>query len=148
MKFNEALTKEYSDPLYWKSHRLTVDAYCAQHASGTDRRQLQSVAIHLIALYLNIGKLYSDKQIGGAMDKLIKQRKGKSPFLTKPTFNNAMNINHLLAASSSEEHHAIALQWAKSVWNAWQHEHAAIAELANNSGNRFSDLGSHGIDGC
>jgi len=29
--YTEVLAREYSDEIYWKVHRLTVDAYAIQH---------------------------------------------------------------------------------------------------------------------
>lgn len=42
--YGEVLAREYSDRALWPTHRLTVDAYAAQHPSGDDPRQLQSPA--------------------------------------------------------------------------------------------------------
>jgi hypothetical protein len=128
--FNEVLVKEYSQREYWQAHRLTVDAYCAQHASGDDRRQIQSVAIHLAALYLNFEKHYSNERIAQSMDLLIKRHKNKFPMLSTPSFAGTLNITSLLAAASPEQHHSLSLNWAQSVWQAWRHEHETIAKLA------------------
>jgi len=128
-KFNAVLAKEFSDAAYFKAHRLTVDAYCAQHASGTDRRQIQSVAIHLVALYLSFEKHCSDEQITGTMDALIKHYKNRFPVLNRPSFEGTLNVTSLLGATCAEEHHALRLNWARSVWNTWQAEHQTIADL-------------------
>lgn len=129
-KFNEVLTREYSDPQYWKAHRWTVDAYCAQHASGTDRRQVQSVAVHLVALYLGLEQHLDSEKIAHKMDTLIKRNKNRFPVLEKPSFNGTLNVTSLLCATSAEEHYALSLEWAKSVWNMWRSEHHIIAKLA------------------
>jgi len=130
LKFNEVLTKEFSHSEYWKAHRLTVDAYCAQHASGNDRRQIQSVAIHLVALYLNFEKHHSNQQIAQSMDVLIKWHKGQFPKLDKPSFAGQLNVSSLSTASTADEHYSLSLNWAQSVWQAWDHEHETIAKLA------------------
>lgn len=40
----------FSRTLHEVDHRLLTDAYMAQHPDGDDRRQLQSVAVHLVTL--------------------------------------------------------------------------------------------------
>jgi len=129
-KFNEVLAKEFSRPEYWQAHRLTVDSYCAQHASGDDRRQVQSVAIHLAALYFNFEKHYSNERIAKLMNALIRKHKHQFPILNKPMFAEAINVTHVLAATTADEHYALAENWARSVWQAWSKEHTRIAQLA------------------
>jgi len=130
-RFNEVLAKEFSQPEYWKAHRLTVDAYCAQHASGDDRRQVQSVVVHLVALYLNFEMRYSNERIAQCMDSLIHQHKHRFPKLNKPQFVDTLNITDVLAAASADEHYALAENWARSVCQAWNNEHDRIAKLAS-----------------
>ncbi len=96
--FNDVLAKEFSDPAYWKTHRLTVDAYCSLHASGTDRRQVQSVVIYLVALHLNFEKHCSDERIAESMGALIRKHKHQFPVLIKPSFADTENVTSLLAA--------------------------------------------------
>src|SRR5258708_7273463 len=62
--YGSILAKEYSDPAYFKVHRITVDAYCAQHIGDqSDRRARQSAWIHLIALYLMFEKSLSPEAV-------------------------------------------------------------------------------------
>jgi hypothetical protein len=129
-RFNEVLAKEFSQPEYFKAHRLTVDAYCAQHASGNDRRQVQSVVVHLVALYLNFEMRYSNERIAQVMDVIIRQHKHQFPKLSKPSFMDTLNIAHVVAATSAAEHYALAENWARDVWQAWNSEHDRIAKLA------------------
>jgi hypothetical protein len=50
--YGEVLEKEYGEYRYPPVHRLTVDAYAAQHPDTPSRRSIQSVAVHLISLYV------------------------------------------------------------------------------------------------
>ena len=45
--YGEVLAREYGEYAYPPVHRLTVDAYAAQHPGVPSRRSIQSVAIHL-----------------------------------------------------------------------------------------------------
>src|SRR4051812_41313815 len=75
--FGDVLAKEYSDREYWKVHRLTVDAYAAQHPSGDDPRQIQSVMVHLLALHLTLDKKLPEDKVRKTMDFVIKTHKGQ-----------------------------------------------------------------------
>lgn len=50
--YAELLARSYSDPGLRQVHQLVVDAYAAQHAGGTSRRQVQTVALCLMTLCL------------------------------------------------------------------------------------------------
>ena len=50
--YGEVLAKEYGEYRYPSVHRLTVDAYSVQHPGTPSRRSIQSVAVHLVSLYL------------------------------------------------------------------------------------------------
>jgi len=51
-RYGELLAVQYSDPQRMTFHQLVVDAYAAQHPDGAEPRAVQSVAIHLMTLYL------------------------------------------------------------------------------------------------
>lgn len=36
--YGEVLAREYCDPAYFRAHRMTVDAYAAQHPGRAERR--------------------------------------------------------------------------------------------------------------
>lgn len=54
--YGEVLAREYGDPGLMQIHRLTVDAYAAQHPGRPGRRSTQSVWVHLAGLYLTVEK--------------------------------------------------------------------------------------------
>ncbi len=51
-RYGELLAVQYSDPQRMTFHQLVVDTYAAQHPDGAEPRAVQSVAIHLMTLYL------------------------------------------------------------------------------------------------
>ena len=55
--FGEVLAKEYEEYDYPPVHRLTVDAYAAQHPGTPSKKSIQSVAIHVIGLTTKLTKL-------------------------------------------------------------------------------------------
>lgn len=52
--FGEVLEGEYGDRRYWPAHRLTVGAYAVQRPGESPTQAIQSVALHLISLYLSL----------------------------------------------------------------------------------------------
>ncbi len=60
--FGEVLAHEFADVTYMRNHRLTVDAYTVQHAGGPSPQSIQSVAVHLIGLYLVLECSVSQQQ--------------------------------------------------------------------------------------
>src|SRR3990167_10869553 len=62
--YGDILTKEFSEPAYFKAHRTTVDAYAAQHIGNQeDRRARQSANVHLIALYLSFAQKADEAKV-------------------------------------------------------------------------------------
>src|SRR5579871_2903462 len=50
--YGELLAAQYSDPARARFHQVVVDTYAVQHPDGDDPRAVQSVAVHLMTLYL------------------------------------------------------------------------------------------------
>jgi hypothetical protein len=50
--YGQLLARELADPVDSAVHQLTVDAYAAQHPGRPERRSIQSVGLHLMALCL------------------------------------------------------------------------------------------------
>ena len=113
--FNDVLAKEYSDRDYWKVHRMTVDAYAAQHASGKDPRQTQSVVVHLLALYLTIEKKVEEAKVRKTMEFIIARHEDSFPVLDKPELNGILNVSDVVKAKDANEHQRIVNEWARQV---------------------------------
>ncbi|HED04410.1 MAG TPA: hypothetical protein ENI60_06555, partial [Candidatus Fraserbacteria bacterium] len=70
--FGEVLAREYSDPIYFGVHRLTVDAYAVQHPGSPSRQSIRSVGVHLIRLCLFLEHGLSAENANDAMLKAAK----------------------------------------------------------------------------
>jgi hypothetical protein len=127
--FSDVMAKEYSDREYWRVHRLTVDAYAAQHASGDDPRQIQSVAVHLLALHLTLDKKLEEAHVRGTMEAVIQKYKNRFPVLEKPPLIGILNIGDIAGAKNAFEHQRIVFEWANQVWSAWRPAHGLIHSL-------------------
>jgi len=124
--YGEVLAREYSDPLFFKNHRQTVDAYALQHPADDDPRAIQSVNIHLIALTLLYGANLPAAKIPKIMDSIVqKNRETDHGFkrLIPPenlgtiTVTNVVSLNKLQAHLNGVDH------WARNVWKAWEIHH-------------------------
>ena len=65
--FNTVLAREYADPELMKVHRLTVDAWAAQHPGDGSRRAIQSVGLHLARLMIQLETGLSGERANAAM---------------------------------------------------------------------------------
>lgn len=128
--YGQVLAKEYGDPAHMKFHRWTVDAYAAQHPGIPEPRTIQSINVHLLALYLLVEKK-SDPQFATiAMGKIIENQKRSFKWLTPPANLGAITVVQVAAANSVEEHGKLVMAWAHDVWAAWHEYHSIIKSVA------------------
>jgi hypothetical protein len=62
----------YGELRYPPSHRLTVDVYAVQHPGGDERRAIQSVALHLMALCLVLEREVATVAVAKGSDPLTR----------------------------------------------------------------------------
>lgn len=108
------------------AHRLVVDAYMASHpGDGTDRRDRQSVFVHLRALGARLALGRSEQQILAQM-RTAPVPRPQYPLLTPPTQPPVLNLNSVEDAPDLSAYTERAWEWAGSVWDAWSHQHERI----------------------
>lgn len=124
--FGEVQADEMMRFRYPDAHRLVVDAYMAQHpGDGADRRDRQSVAVHLIAL---CGAL----EHGWSNDFAIRRlraavTKGSEfPLMGPRAHRGALTIASMVGARDLDDYNARALAWARCVWESWSGEHERV----------------------
>jgi len=127
--FCEVLAKEYGEYQYPAIHRLTVDAYAAQHPGTPSRRSIQSVATHLAGLCLTLEYDLGPEQVTAAMGRILSQR---PPFvwLEPPPTLGAQTILDVASARTLAEHEQKVRQWACAVWSAWAANHQTVRHWA------------------
>jgi hypothetical protein len=129
--YTEVLAREYSEPLLMKSvHRLTVDAYCAQHPGKAERRTIQSVWVHLGGLYLTLERgLAHDfaRRIIGAMTR---EASALAWLIPPPKLGDCTVVRVAKAQSNAEHEEAVRL-WALDVWGAWKPHHSAVRSMVS-----------------
>lgn len=134
--YGEVLAREYASPELMQVHRLTVDAYAAQHPGHPDRRSIQSVWVHLAGLYLmlerNLSHDFARRVIGS-----IAALREPLEWLAPPENLGSVTVVQAYRAFDPDEHRAAIHQWADSVWRAWQPRHKAIALIADRAAARL-----------
>ncbi|MGI8829087.1 MAG: DUF5946 family protein [Candidatus Limnocylindria bacterium] len=127
--FGELLAREFQDPAYGWIHRHTVDVYTVQHPGINDRRQRQSVALHLIGLdqWLELGM--DTRMLNPITQRLASERRDW-PWL-EPPMTYELTVLDVLAATSADEHGHLVREWAESVWQAWSPHHLLIRQWAD-----------------
>jgi len=125
----DVLAREYGELRNPPYHRITVDAYAAQHPGVESRRSVQSVAGHLIALHLvlerGLDTAYVTKVLGG-----IPKAADRFEWLTPPDFGRSMTVLDVAAAVTPEDHERAVRAWAASVWDAWREHHGTVHDWA------------------
>lgn len=121
--YGEILSKEYSSQCYWVNHRLTVDAYAAQHPGIESSQSIQSVAVHLLSLYFILEQGMSHDK---ARELIGKATKLKFKWLTPPIDLGEVNAGNAWLAKNANEHNKKVEYWAKSVWSSWTDHHSTI----------------------
>jgi hypothetical protein len=127
--YTEILSKEFSDPEYFKVHRITVDAYCAQHIGNQDdRRARQSANVHLIALYLTFEKKVTGEEVLKFLQKATKIKRDW-PSLLQRSHPQWLTINDIIKAKDAPAHCDRVRRWGQCVWDAYDDCHNDLIKL-------------------
>lgn len=128
----------------WQQHpedtrgeaRHHVDAYAVQHPGGAehDRRQRQSVAVHLIALCRllegGVGGRRASRERGRTSEVVLGRLSMLDwPYLTAPHNLGAVTVADVHAAPTPQQHDR-AGAWPESAWAAWAEHHEAVRTWA------------------
>lgn len=127
--FGEVMAKEYGEYHYPAVHRLTVDAYAAQHPGTPSRRSIQSVAVHLISLHLILERDFSSPMATEAIRQVLRQRE-RFVWLDPPPSMGPTTVLDVRAARDVAEHERLVWQWSRSVWAAWSPHQPTVRNWA------------------
>lgn len=117
-----------------------VDCYAVQHPGGAehDRRQRQSVAVHLVSLCLLLefgwpAALVSARR--GQTSRRVLPALGLTdwPYLCPPPELGAVTAADVQMASDPDEFAARLREWTQSAWSAWVAHHDTIRAWAERS---------------
>ena len=124
--YGEVMAREFSGARHFAVHRLSVDAYMAQHPSRVSRAAVQSVWVHLAGLYLVLERLIPAPQVGRMLARLTHRN---FEWLEPPLSRGSSNAAQVALAAESEQHGQAVERWAREVWRAWAQHHAAVRAL-------------------
>ncbi len=127
--YGEVLAREYSNPAYFEVHRLTVDAYAAQHPGRPSPQSIKSVGYHLIRLCLLLERGLDMRRANDAMLAITKL-KDRFVWLAPPPSLGAVTARDVWEAESAAEHKRLVRAWARSVWEAWSPHHDVVHRWA------------------
>ena len=129
--YNEVLAREYSSPTLMTSiHRLTVDAYAAQHPGQPERRTIQSVWVHLAGLYLTLDRGLAH-QFARRIIGALSHRASELDWLIPPATLGTITVVEVAAALDASEHEETVRRWACDVWYAWKPHHRAVEAIVS-----------------
>ena len=123
--YGEVLAREYGDAAYFGVHRLTVNAYAAQHPGRPSPQSVQSVAIHLISLCLTFEQGLPAQAATAAMQRAA-QNKSRFRWLEPPIHRGKVTVANVHRAETADAHAETVRAWAEAVWTAWSAHHRTI----------------------
>lgn len=123
--YGEVLAREYSDPAYFRVHRLSVDAYAVQHPGRPGPQAIQSVAVHLIRLCLLLERGLPMERANDAMLK-ASEREDLYVWLEPPVSRGDVTVADVVDAKDVDSHMAAVRRWADSAWTAWTPHHSIV----------------------
>ena len=115
---------------YPPAHGLAVDAYAASHGGdGSDRRDRQSVAIHLLALRATFTADEPFEERIALLRRLANENRDW-PVLDRPPGVPVLSLTHAADAADVDDYTRRVREWALAVWEFWAPEHERLASLA------------------
>ncbi len=124
--YGKVLDREYSDPAFFKNHRMTVDAYALQHPGDKSPQAVQSINIHLISTTLIFKHNAKPDRALIAMQKISKASKKNSTlfnWLNPPISLGKITVMDLVHITQLNEHLKQVETWAHCAWQAWANHH-------------------------
>ena len=126
--FGELLAREFGDVAFGRIHRQSVDVYAVQHPGTDDRRQRQSVALHLVGLCHWLEHDIAFDRLN-AMTRRLANDDRAWPWLTPPRAYQ-MTVGDVLVARDGPEHVRLVTRWAETTWDAWSQHHDTVRAWA------------------
>lgn len=115
-----------------------MDCYAAQHPGGAehDRRQRQSVAVHLTSLCLLLEHRLPPLRLTalrGRMSRTVLSHVERSdwPYLIPPSSPGALTVVEMHRSTGHGSYTAQAERWADAVWTTWSDHHDTVRRWAS-----------------
>ena len=129
--YGKVLGREYEDYTgFAPVHRLTVDAYAAQHPGTSSPQSIGSVGVHLVRLHLQLERGLPHDRANDAMLDISSRLKKNFVWLDPPEQLGDVTVLDVLDARDPEEHMERVRGWGASVWEAWAPHHETVRRWA------------------
>ncbi len=125
--YGELLTHEYGELGYPECHRLTVDAYAAQHPGKREPRSIKSVGTHLSGLYLVLERGLDGPAATALKNQVLATEPGFK-WLNPPATDGALTVQDVLEMRREMPHCDAIEAWGRSVWETWELNHATVRD--------------------
>jgi hypothetical protein len=122
--FEAMIARDYSDPLFFRCHRLFVDAYCLQHPE-THCMSAKSLAAHLVGL----GQILDEGASEATGTDFLPRWLNGTSTLDKPVLpaeRGALTLADLAGIDDPVAWREAVRPWGETVWAAY----AALHPLA------------------
>jgi hypothetical protein len=123
--YGDILAREYGEWSYPAIHRLTLDAYGAQHPGERSSKSAQALAAHLLALHLALERGIEPKRIPAEIGRLVADPSALR-WLEPPEHRGQRTVLDVAGARNLREHTSRVEWWARSVWESWSDHHETI----------------------
>ena len=123
--FGELVAADYSAAERMSLHQVVVDAYAAQHPGEGDRRQVQSVGLHLMTLCL-----FLEHDVDPALGPELHRRVIAGPAFHRLSRNGPgeLTVAHVPAEGAIADVRRAAYEWARAVWTSYEPAHETVSE--------------------
>jgi hypothetical protein len=126
--FGEIHADEMARFGYPEAHRLVVDAYMAQHpGDGNDRRDRQSVFVHLVGLCAALEFAIPPRRIRSTFGLLLRDQPD-FPVLQR-TDRGTLTVLHVCDAADLAAYEHRSREWASAVWATWEEHHPLVRSV-------------------
>lgn len=124
------LAREYGDYAGHANHRVSVDAYAAQHPGVEGPQAMRSVALHLTRLCLVVERGLRP-QAGRELASMLLPEPGDVAWLAPPGDRGVVTVGDVAAAHGRDAHVASVDAWGRAVWGAWAEHHDTVRRWAD-----------------
>ena len=108
---------------------LLTDAYMVQHPGVPSPQAIQSVAVHLLALYGVLERGMAPSQALWIRLQAVNERHGpkhgRFSWLTPPSFAGSLTVLDIVNQPTPGERTAVLQQYVTSIWSLWAADHLA-----------------------
>ena len=123
--YGQVLAREYGAYATHANHRVSVDAYAAQHPGVEGPQAMRSVAMHLMRLCLVYERGMAPVAGRAIAPRLLSQPPDVA-WLEPPADRGTVTVADVAAAAGPDEHLVRVDDWGRCVWAAWSAHHATV----------------------